>query len=152
VLAHATLSTNGLLVKVMSMKADERLPNHYFRIGVSEVIVHRIVTDERLNRLNMVRIATINMNLQFWNVDGGMVLDDADEAAINDWITKRRGMAGIIDEHNVRQIIEKMNSTADWFENMAGKEEVLSTSQPLLLAIYDLRSVIVKRKADALSS
>jgi hypothetical protein len=43
-----------------------------------------------------------------------------------------------------------MNLTAHWAQSRATDEQLEQVTDPLLLAMHDLRSVLVRRKADRL--
>ena len=55
------------------------------------------------------------------------------------------------DLDDIRRAIDHMNLTTQWAQSKAAPEELDAVTDDLLLAMHDLRSVLVRKKADRLS-
>ena len=70
---------------------------------------------------------------------GGSGLDRAAEL---------RGKSGAIDD--ILRAVDYLNTTTQWVQSRAEDDELEEITDDLLLAMHDLRSVLVRKKADRL--
>lgn len=126
------------------------LPDYYFRIRDNGAAVFRVETDARSRRVEMEPIAVVNVRSGEIRAQGERVLSDADTAAIRDWIAARQGLLARRDIDDIHRAIDHMNLTATWAQSKATEAQLDEVTDALLLAMHDLRTVLVRKKADRL--
>ncbi len=124
------------------------LPDHYFRIRENGALVFRVSTDNRQRRLEFEQIATVNVNNGQVRAQGDRDLTEADHAAIADWLEARRGELARRTLDDIRRTVDHLNLTTQWAQSRATDEELEAVTDPLLLAMHDLRGMLVRRKAE----
>ena len=77
------------------------LPEYYFRVRENGALVFRVDTENRLRRIEMDPIATVNVKNGEIKPHGDRVLSDGDMARISKWLEARRA------ELAVRQLGEE---------------------------------------------
>ncbi len=130
----------------------EGLPGYYFRVRDNGAQVFRVDTENRDRRLELDPIAVVNVRRGDWKAQGDRVLSTADEAAIRDWITARQAALAQRTLDDIRRAIDHLNLTAGWAQSQATPDELEAVTDDLLLAMHDLRSVLVRRKAERLKT
>jgi hypothetical protein len=128
------------------MTAD--LPPYYFRIRDNGAAVFRVETDPRSRRVEMEPIAVVNVRNGEIRAQGERVLTEADLSAIRDWITARQDLLARRDIDDIHRAIDHMNLTAAWAQSKATDAQLDAVTDALLLAMHDLRTVLVRKKAD----
>lgn len=126
------------------------LPNYYFRVRENGAAVFRVDTENRQRRIDMDQIAVANIRNGEIKPQGDRVLSEEDIAAIRAWMDER---AGIMAERNLDDImraIDHLNLTTQWAQSKADDDELEAVTDKLLLAMHDLRTVLVRKKADRL--
>jgi hypothetical protein len=126
------------------------LPDYYFRIRENGAAVYRISTENRQRRIEMDEIATVNVKNGTVKPHGEVALTRADEAAIADWLTARRAQLQAREIDDILRTVDHLNLTAQWVQSRATGEQLDAVTDTLLLAMHDLRSVLVRKKADRL--
>jgi hypothetical protein len=126
------------------------LPDYFFRIRENGAAVFRVDTENRNRRIEMDQIATINVRNGEVKPQGGRDLTAEDQAAIDDWIVRRRELLARRDIDDIHRTIDHLNLTAQWAQSRASEDELEDVTDRLLLAMHDLRSVLVRKKADRL--
>ncbi|MEL6838715.1 MAG: hypothetical protein AAFP85_05445 [Pseudomonadota bacterium] len=126
------------------------LPQYYFRIRDNGAAVFRINTENRQGRIDMAQIAVVNTNRGDFRSHGDQELTHADEVAINDWITARQALLAARDLDDMRRTLDQVNLLTHWAQSRATDAQLEELTDDLLLAIHDLRSVLVRKKADRL--
>jgi len=129
--------------------ADE-LPQYYFRARENGALVFRLESANRERRLDLVQIAAVNVNNGQIRAQGERALDEADRAAIAAWLAERRAVLAARSLDDIRRAIDHLNLTAQWAQARATDAELDAVTDPLLLAMHDLRAVLVRRKAERL--
>lgn len=129
----------------------ERLPDYYFRIRENGAAVYRLGTDPRNQRIEMDQIAVVNTRNGEVKPHGQRDLSDADRAAIASWLADRRATLARREADEIARTPELLNLAAQWAQSRATDAELEEITGPLLLAIHDLRTVLVRRKAERLS-
>ncbi|UWQ16256.1 hypothetical protein [Jannaschia sp. M317] len=124
------------------------LPPYYFRVKDNGALVFRVDSENRQRRLELDHIATVNVNNGSVKPQGDTVLSAEDEAAISDWMTARRAEldARIVDD--IQRAVDHLNLTAHWAQSQASEAELEAVTDRLLLAMHDLRTVLVRKRAD----
>ncbi|MEM9344579.1 MAG: hypothetical protein AAGA87_16180 [Pseudomonadota bacterium] len=129
---------------------SDELPEYYFRVRETGAAVYRLSTDARDGRLEMTQIAVANTRRGDWKPQGDTVLTDADTAAIAAWIAERQALLAARRLDDVHKTVDHLNLTAGWAQSTATDPELEAVTDALLFAMHDLRSVLVRRKADRL--
>ena len=126
------------------------LPDYYFRIKENGAAVFRVDAENRQRRIELVQIATVNIRSGEVKPQGGRELTPGDEARIAEWIAERQALLARRDIDDILRTVDHLNLTAQWVQAKAGDADLDAVTDPLLLAMHDLRSVLVRKKADRL--
>lgn len=126
------------------------LPEFYFRIRDNGATVFRIDTENRQRRIEMDELATVNVRNGQIKPHGGRVLTEAEEAAIRDWMAARIALLARRDIDDIHRAVDHLNLTTQWAQSRATDEQLEDITDTLLLTMHDLRSVLVKKKAERL--
>jgi capsule polysaccharide export protein KpsC/LpsZ len=126
------------------------LPDYYFRIRENGAVVFRVDTENRMRRIDMIELATVNVKNGNIKPHGDVTLTAADKAAIQDWITARTALLAERDIDDIMRTVDHLNTTTQWVQSKASDEALDSVTDQLLLAMHDLRTVLVRRKAERL--
>jgi len=127
-----------------------QLPEYYFRIRENGAAVFRVSTENRQRRIEMTEIAVINVRNGNIRPHGDYQLTDEDHAVIADWIEERRDVLADRDIDDIHRAVDYLNLTTQWAQSRASDDDLEEVTDRLLLAMHDLRSVLVRKKADRL--
>ncbi|SEK67011.1 hypothetical protein [Pacificibacter marinus] len=130
------------------MSAD--LPDYYFRVRENGAFVYRLDTANRQRRIEMDQIAVVNVKNGDVKPHGGRTLSDGDMKAIDDWMADRVALLAQRDIDDIHRAIDHLNLTAHWAQSRATPDQLENVTDPLLMAMHDLRTVLVRKKADRL--
>ncbi|WP_377512509.1 hypothetical protein [Octadecabacter sp. R77987] len=130
------------------MSAD--LPDYYFRVRENGAAVFRVDTENRQRRIEMDQIAVINIKNGEVKPHGDRELSEADVARIQDWMAHRTALLAQRDIDDIHRAVDYLNITTQWVQSKASDEQLEDVTDALLLAMHDLRSVLVRKKADRL--
>jgi hypothetical protein len=128
----------------------DALPDYFFRIRENGAAVYRLGTDPRDQRIEMDQIAVVNARNGEVKPHGPRELTDADRAAIADWLAARRATLARREADDIARTIEALNLAAHWAQTRASDAELEALTPPLLLAMHDLRTVLVRKAAERL--
>tara|TARA_R110002110_G_scaffold313002_7_gene526369 strand:+ start:842 stop:1243 length:402 start_codon:yes stop_codon:yes gene_type:complete len=131
------------------MAAD--LPDYYFRVRENGAAVFRVDTENRQRRVEMDQIAVVNIRNGEIKPQGDRRLSQEDLAAINSWITERHAVLAHRDIDDIHRAVDYMNLTTQWAQSRATDDQLDAVTDKLLLAMHDLRSTLVRKKADRLT-
>ena len=126
------------------------LPDYYFRIRENGAAVFRVDTENRQRRIEMEQIATVNTRNGEIKPHGDRVLTEADLTTIKDWLLRRIALLSRRDIDDIHRAVDYMNISTQWVQSKATDEQLEDVTDALLLAMHDLRSVLVRKKADRL--
>lgn len=126
------------------------LPEYYFRVRDNGAFVFQIDVKNRQRRLEMDQIAVINIKNGEVKPHGKRQLSEPDKQAISEWMAKRKALLAARDMDDIHRAVDHLNLTAHWANSRATPEQLESVTDPLLLAMHDLRTVLVRKKADRL--
>ena len=126
------------------------LPEYYFRVRENGAAVFRVDTENRQRRIEMDQIAVINVKKGEIKPHGDRTLSDRDVAEIETWIAERRALLARRDIDDIHRAVDYLNVTTQWVQSNATDDELEDVTDALLLAMHDLRSVLVRKKADRL--
>ena len=126
------------------------LPEYYFRVRENGAVVFRVDTDTRDRRIEMEQIAVIQIRSGEIKPQGDRALTPADQAAIAGWIAERKTLLAAREIDDILRTVDHLNLTAQWAQARASETELEQVTDPLLMAMHDLRSVLVRKKAQRL--
>lgn len=127
------------------------LPELYFRVRDNGAAVFRISAENRERRIEMDQIAVVNTNRGDYKVHGDSTLSGAEEKVITDWMQSRLAVLAAREMDDIHRAIDHLKLTAQWAQAKASDSQLEQVTDDLLMAIHDLRSVLVRKKADRLS-
>lgn len=128
------------------------LPDYYFRTRDNGAFVFRVDAENRQRRLDMEQIATVNIRNGEIKPQGDRVLSDTDLAAIKEWMDERQKLLNKREVDDILRTVDHLNQTAHWAQTRATDNQLERVTDALLLAMHDLRGVLVRRKADRLTT
>lgn len=126
------------------------LPEYYFRIRENGAAVFRVDTENRQRRIEMDQIAVVNVRNGEIKPQGDGTLSEADLAVIRDWLARRIAQLAARDMDDIHRAVDHLNLTTQWVQSKASDAQLDEVTDALLLAMHDLRSVLVRKKADRL--
>ncbi len=124
------------------------LPPYYFRVRDNGAFVFRVDTENRQRRIEMDQIAVVNINNGQIKPHGDRALTQEDLAAIQDWMAERVRTLAARDLDDIFRAVDYLNQTTHWAQARATEEQLELVTDALLLAMHDLRTVLVRKKAD----
>jgi hypothetical protein len=127
------------------------LPEFYFRIRENGAAVFKVDTENRQRRIEMEEIAIVNVRNGNIKPHGERKLTPEEKAAIDDWLEKRLALLAARDIDDILRAIDHMNLTTQWVQSKATDAQLDDVTDSLLLAMHDLRSVLVRKKAERLT-
>ncbi|MFB9149581.1 hypothetical protein [Roseovarius ramblicola] len=127
------------------------LPDYYFRVRENGAFVFRVDTENRQRRIDMDQIAVVNIRKGEIKPHGDRDLNEADLAAIREWMAERQAILEHRDIDDILRAVDYLNTTAHWAQSRATDEQLEQVTDALLLAMHDLRTVLVRKKADRLT-
>ncbi|MEM0943784.1 MAG: hypothetical protein AAGI70_07530 [Pseudomonadota bacterium] len=111
----------------------------YFRRRKQGALAFRLEVENRQRRLEMIHIATITGKGEV-RPHRRFPPTEAELAEIDAWITQEsEGLSP------AEEAIRDINLAAQWVAKDATDDEILAGSDPMLLAMHDLRHEIVRR-------
>lgn len=126
------------------------LPDYYFRVRENGAFVFRVDTENRQRRIEMDQIAVVNVRNGEVKPHGDRTLTDEDISAIQEWLNDRVALLAEREVDDILRAVDHMNLTTQWVQSKATEEQLEQVTDSLLLAMHDLRSVLVRKKADRL--
>jgi hypothetical protein len=126
------------------------LPEYYFRVRENGAFVFRVDTENRQRRIDMDQIAVVNTRNGEIRPHGDRQLSARDMEAIETWMADRIATLARRDIDVIHRAVDHLNLTAHWVQSKATDEQLDEVSDALLMAMHDLRSVLVRKKADQL--
>lgn len=127
------------------------LPEYYFRVRENGAAVFRIDAENRHSRIEMEEIAALNIKNGNIKPHGDYQLTQTDMAEITAWMEARRAALAARDLDDLHRAVDYLNLTAHWVTSRASDEALEEITDKLLLAMHDLRSVLVRKKSERLS-
>ena len=126
------------------------LPEYFFRVRENGAFVCRVDTENRQRRIDMDQIAAVNIRNGEIKPHGGRALSETDLAQIKTWMQERRAVLAARDIDDIKRAVDHLNLTAHWAQTKATDDQLEAVTDDLLLTMHDLRSVLVRKKADRL--
>ena len=113
-------------------------------------MVFRVDAENRMRRIEMEQIAVVNVKNGEVKPHGSRDLTPADTSAIETWLDNRRAQLAQRDIDDILRTVDRLNLTTTWAQQKASPEDLERVSDALLMAMHDLRSVLVRKKSDHL--
>ena len=126
------------------------LPEFYFRIRDNGAAVFRVDTENRQRRIDMEEIALVNVKNGNIKPHGDRKLTPDEIRVISEWVSKRQTLLAARDVDDILRAVDHMNLTTQWVQSKASDAHLEEVTDLLLLAMHDLRSVLVRKKAERL--
>ncbi|SDW58427.1 hypothetical protein SAMN05444358_1011217 [Ruegeria halocynthiae] len=127
------------------------LPEYYFRVRENGAAVFRVDTENRQRRIEMDQIAVINIRNGEVKPQGQRILTDTDKTEIARWMEERKVLLSRRDIDDIHRTVDHLNLTTQWAQSKATDEQLEGVTDRLLMAMHDLRSVLVRKKSDRIS-
>jgi len=126
------------------------LPRLHFRIREGGAQVFRLGENPRDRHLQMEPLATVSSRSGEIRPQGDSRLSEAERAEIAAWIDGRRSTLAARERAEMERMVERLGQLAHWAQSRAEDETLEALTEPLLLAMHDLRAVLVRRQAERL--
>lgn len=126
------------------------LPDYYFRIRENGAVVFRVDTENRQRRIEMEEIAVVNVKNGNIKPHGEVELTPCDRKVIDEWLGARQALLAERDIDDILRTVDHLNLTAQWAQSRADEQALERVTDALLLAMHDLRIVLVRKKAERL--
>lgn len=126
------------------------LPDYYFRVRENGAFVYRVDTENRQRRIEMDQIAVVNIRNGEVKPHGERTLSNEDLETIRVWMEERKATLAKRDMDDIHRAVDYLNLTAHWAQSRATDAQLEEVTDNLLMAMHDLRSVLVRKKADRL--
>ncbi len=98
----------------------------------------------------MDQIAVVNIRNGEIKPHGDRTLSEDDIEVIRDWMAERQEVLAHRDIDDIHRAVDYLNLTAQWAQSRATEDQLENVTDALLLAMHDLRAVLVRKKADRL--
>lgn len=125
-----------------------KLPDLYFRLRENGAAVFRVDAENRQGRLDLEPLAFANVRNGEIRVQGNRDLTEAERAEIEAWIAARQATLAARETEEIARCVETINHAAHWAQTKATDSEIEAVAGDLLLAMHDLRSVLVRRQSE----
>lgn len=123
----------------------------YFRVRENGAAVFRVDTENRQRRLEMDQIAVVNTNNGQIKPHGDAPPDESETARIKAWMDARRKQLEERAIDDIFRAVDYLNLTAQWAQSKASDAQLEQFTDQLLMAMHDLRTVLVRKKSDRMS-
>ncbi len=130
---------------------SNELPRYYFRVRENGAAVFLVDTENRHRRIDMNQIAVINIRNGDIKPHGDTELSEDDLEVIRDWMAEREAVLETRAIDDIYRAVDYLNLTTHWAQTRATPEQLDEVTDDLLMAMHDLRSVLVRKKAEAMS-
>lgn len=124
------------------------LPDYYFRVRENGAAVFRVDTENRNRRIEMDQIAVVNIRNGEIKPHGERTLSEEDLDRIRGWMEERARLLALRDIDDIHRAVDYLNLTTQWVQSKATDAQLDAVTNDLLLAMHDLRSTLVRKKAD----
>ncbi len=126
------------------------LPDYFFRVRENGALVFRLDAENRNRRLEMDQIAVVNVRNGEIKPHGDRKLTPEDRAEIARWLAARQKLLAMREVDDILRTCDHLNLTAQWAQARATDDQLEAVTDSLLLAMHDLRTVLVRRKSERL--
>ena len=120
-------------------------PTLYFRRKENGAVIYRVGAEEHA-RLDLQKIAILKHNGGVKPLGKHQVTENK-QIEIGAWHDTRKAGQITRDAERVNQFVGDMNTVAQWVQANANDTQIGEFAQPILMAMHDLRSTLVRRMA-----
>lgn len=120
----------------------------FFRTRENGAAVFRIDTENRQRRLELQQIAVVNIRNGNVKPQGSEIPTAAERNEIDAWIVARRKLLSVRKIDDIKRTTDHLHETAQWVQSDATDAQIEQFSEGLLMAMHDLRSVLVRKKSN----
>ena len=124
------------------------LPKYYFRTRENGAAVFIVDSENRQRRIEMEQIALVNIRNGEIKPHGDRKLTNGDIGAIREWMENRIQRLAWRDIDDILRTADHLNLTTQWVQSKATAEQLDEVTDQLLLAMHDLRTILVRKKAE----
>lgn len=128
------------------------LPTFHFRMRDNGVQVYRVVPSTRDRRMELEPVAILGLGRQEIRPRDGVEFTPAEEAELRAWMADRVALDATRRFDDVGRLTDQIGRTAQWAQSHATDAELEAVTDQLLLAMHDLRTVLVRKRAARLSA
>ena len=129
---------------------SSELPEYYFRVRDNGAAVFKVDTENRQRRIEMDQIAVANIRNGEIKAQGARELSPEDLKVMKDWMEARIALLAARDIDDIHRAVDYMNLTTHWAQTKATDDQLEDVTDALLMAMHDLRTVLIRKKADRL--
>ena len=129
---------------------SDDLPEYYFRVRDNGAFVFLVDTANRQARIELEQIAVVNIKNGQIKPHGDRALSETDLERIRDWMADRVETLARRDIEDIYRAVDYLNTTTHWAQSKADEDQLEQVTDALLLAMHDLRGVLVRKKAERL--
>ncbi|ATI41464.1 hypothetical protein CBW24_05255 [Pacificitalea manganoxidans] len=126
------------------------LPEYYFRVKENGAAVFRVDTENRQRRIEMDQIAVLNIRNGEVKPHGDRPLTEQDLTEIRTWMARRSEQLARREVDDLLRTVDHLNLTTQWVQSRATQAQLDEVTDALLLAMHDLRQLLVRKKAERL--
>ncbi|QOL81213.1 hypothetical protein [Pseudooceanicola spongiae] len=127
------------------------LPQYFFRVRENGAFVFRLDPQGRSRRVEMDQIASANIRNGEIKAHGTRALEPEDIRAIEVWMTDRQATLAAREIDDIYRAVDHLNLTAQWAQARASDAQLEAVTDQLLLAMHDLRGVLVRKQAERIA-
>ena len=120
----------------------------YFRIKDNGAAVFRVDVENQHKRLDVSQIAVINITKGEFRGQGDEPPTPEEEERIKAWISARQTALAERQIDDINRSIDHLNLTTQWVQSKATDQEIDQFAERMLMAMHDLRSVLVRKITD----
>jgi hypothetical protein len=103
-----------------------------------------------LRRIEMEQIAVANVKNGDIKPHGDRSLSPEDMAEIKRWLAERQAVLTEREIDDILRTVDHLNLTTQWAQSRASDAQLNEVTNALLLAMHDLRAVLVRKQAERL--
>lgn len=127
------------------------LPELFFRVKDNGAAVFRVDPENRQKRIELDQIAVVNIRNGEIKPTGKAEVSESEQEAMQTWLTERLALAERREIDDIHRAIDQLNLTAQWAQSKATPDQLEEVTDRLLMSMYDLRQVLVRKKADRMN-
>lgn len=123
----------------------QTLQKLFYRVSKQGADVYRIDLQNRLKRLDLEKIAEIDLAGNAISKTEGMSHSAEEQADMQNWCEMRKNQLELRSQNDINRLVEALNHAANWIETEASDEQLSTMGDPVLMAMHDLRATIVRK-------
>jgi len=123
----------------------QTLQKLFYRVNRDGADVYRIDLQNRLKRLDLEKIAEIDIENDTIVPVDRMALSNEERDDMQNWCLARQDKLELRHQNDINRLIESMNHAANWIEHDASEAQIDQISDTVLMAMHDLRATVVRK-------